>query len=64
MDLAAHIDHTLLKPTATREEVAKAAEEAREDGGDGRGSPPADGAGVRARIAQVESDRTPVEPGP
>ncbi|TBH21740.1 deoxyribose-phosphate aldolase [Thermus thermamylovorans] len=28
MDLAAHIDHTLLKPTATPEEVLKAAEEA------------------------------------
>ncbi len=32
MDLAAHIDHTLLKPTATPEEVLKAAEEALEYG--------------------------------
>lgn len=40
MDLAAHIDHTLLKPTATPEEVAKAAEEALEYGFYGLCVPP------------------------
>jgi deoxyribose-phosphate aldolase len=40
MDLAAHIDHTLLKPTATPEEVLKAAEEALEWGFYGLCIPP------------------------
>ncbi len=40
MDLAAHIDHTLLKPTATPEEVLKAAEEALEYGFYGLCIPP------------------------
>jgi deoxyribose-phosphate aldolase len=40
MDLAAHIDHTLLKPTATLEEVLKAAEEALEWGFYGLCIPP------------------------
>jgi deoxyribose-phosphate aldolase len=41
MDLAAHIDHTLLKPTATPEEVLKVAEEALEHGFFGLCIPPA-----------------------
>jgi len=49
MDLAAHIDHTLLKPTATPEEVAKAAEEALEYGFFGLCIPPSYVAWVRAR---------------
>ena len=49
MDLAAHIDHTLLKPTATLEEVAKAAEEALEYGFYGLCIPPSYVAWVRAR---------------
>ena len=49
MDLAAHIDHTLLKPTATPEEVAKAAEEALEYGFYGLCSPPSYVAWVKAR---------------
>ena len=40
MDLAAQIDHTLLKPTATPEEVLKAAEEALEYGFFGLCIPP------------------------
>ncbi|WP_038047013.1 deoxyribose-phosphate aldolase [Thermus caliditerrae] len=40
MDLAAHIDHTLLKPTATPEEVLKVAEEALEHGFFGLCIPP------------------------
>ncbi|WP_117236752.1 deoxyribose-phosphate aldolase [Thermus sediminis] len=40
MDLAAHIDHTLLKPTATPEEVLKAAEETLEHGFFGLCIPP------------------------
>jgi len=49
MDLAAYIDHTLLKPTATPEEVAKAAEEALEYGFYGLCIPPSYVAWVRAR---------------
>ena len=49
MDLAAHIDHTLLKPTATPEEVAKAAEEALEYGFYGLCIPPSYVAWVKAR---------------
>ncbi len=49
MDLAAHIDHTLLKPTATPEEVARAAEEALEYGFYGLCIPPSYVAWVRAR---------------
>ncbi|HAR69391.1 2-deoxyribose-5-phosphate aldolase [Thermus scotoductus] len=40
MDLAAHIDHTLLKPTATPEEILKVAEEALEHGFFGLCIPP------------------------
>lgn len=40
MDLAAHIDHTLLKPTATPEEILKVAEEALEYGFFGLCIPP------------------------
>lgn len=40
MDLAAHIDHTLLKPTATPEEILKVAEEALEYGFYGLCIPP------------------------
>lgn len=40
MDLAAHIDHTLLRPTATPEEVLQAAEEALEYGFYGLCIPP------------------------
>jgi len=40
MDLAAHIDHTLLKPTATPEEIVKVAEEALEYGFFGLCIPP------------------------
>ncbi|MDM7324255.1 MAG: deoxyribose-phosphate aldolase [Thermus sp.] len=40
MDLAAHIDHTLLKPTATPQEILKAAEETLEYGFYGLCIPP------------------------
>lgn len=40
MDLAAHIDHTLLKPNATPEEILKVAEEALEHGFFGLCIPP------------------------
>ncbi|GGM91479.1 deoxyribose-phosphate aldolase [Thermus composti] len=49
MDLAPYIDHTLLKPTATPEEVAKAAEEALEYGFYGLCIPPSYVGWVRAR---------------
>ncbi|WP_347242045.1 deoxyribose-phosphate aldolase [Thermus sp.] len=49
MDLAAHIDHTLLRPTATPEEVLKAAEEALEYGFYALCIPPSYVTWVRAR---------------
>ncbi|MEZ0347755.1 MAG: deoxyribose-phosphate aldolase [Thermus sp.] len=49
MDLAAHIDHTLLKPTATPEEITKVAEEALEYGFFGLCIPPSYVGFVRER---------------
>ncbi|GLV47055.1 deoxyribose-phosphate aldolase [Thermus sp. LT1-2-5] len=49
MDLAAHIDHTLLKPTATPEEILKVAEEALEYGFYGLCIPPSYVGFVRER---------------